>query len=252
MVIKNADPDIKTSAPHDITGQKTGPFLPSGTGAGRIADLILRSRELLESHPLNRERAQRGDKPVSSIWLWGQGKAVSLPSFSEKYGIEGSVISAVDLIKGLGISAGLESINVPGATGYLDTNYAGKVNAALNALKVQDFVYLHVEAPDEASHKGSYDEKIQAIEEFDSNIVGPVLKGLHTRGEPHRILVLPDHPTPLSLKTHSSEPVPFILYDSTNIPAEPLMQSYCERDAQATGVRIEQGWTLMDLLIKQV
>ena len=210
-----------------------------------------RSRQLLTDHPLNRERLSQGKKPVSSIWLWGQGTAVQLPSFQDKYGLSGSVISAVDLIKGLGISAGLHSIEVPGATGYLDTNYAGKVSAALEALKTQDFVYLHVEAPDEASHKGSFTEKIQAIEDFDAKIVQPVLDGLSQSGEAFRILVLPDHPTPLSLKTHSADPVPFILYDSTHTPAEPLKQTYCEPDAQATGVFIADGWTLMDRFIRE-
>jgi 2,3-bisphosphoglycerate-independent phosphoglycerate mutase len=251
MVVKNTDPEMKTCAPHDITGQNTGSFLPAGTGSEHICDLMLRSRALLSTHSLNEERIKKGLKPVSSIWLWGQGKSVSLPSFQEKYGLTGSVISAVDLIKGLGISAGLDSVDVPGATGYLDTNYAGKVTAALNALKTQDFVYLHVEAPDEASHKGSVDEKIQAIEDFDTKIVKPVLDGLQQRGEPFRVLLLPDHPTPLSLKTHSSEAVPFILYDSTKIPEKPRTHAYCELDAQATGVNVTQGWTLMDTFIKQ-
>jgi 2,3-bisphosphoglycerate-independent phosphoglycerate mutase len=207
------------------------------------------SQSLLKGHPLNRERINQGKKPVSSIWLWGQGTAVQLPSFQEKYGLNGSVISAVDLIKGLGISAGLRSIEVPGATGYLDTNYAGKVTAALRALATQDFVYLHVEAPDEASHKGSFAEKIQAIEDFDAKVVQPVLDGLNQSNDPFRILVLPDHPTPLSLKTHSADPVPFLLYDSTHTPEEPLKRTYCEPDAQATGVFIADGWTLMDRLV---
>jgi 2,3-bisphosphoglycerate-independent phosphoglycerate mutase len=163
--------------------------------------------------------------------------------------LSGSVISAVDLIKGLGISAGLNSIQVPGATGYLDTNYAGKVSAALDALKTRDFVYLHVEAPDEASHKGSLNEKIQAIEDFDSKVVQPILAGLQQRGEPFRMLVLPDHPTPLSLKTHSSEPVPFKLYDSTKTFEKPRKQTYCEADARATAMHITEGWTLIDRFI---
>jgi len=251
LIVKQGDPGVKTCAPHDISGREVAAFLPSGNGSELIRDLMSRSRTLLNNHQLNRERCARALKPVSSIWLWGQGKAVNLPSFHKKYALDGSVISAVDLIKGLGISAGLNSIDVPGATGYLDTNYAGKVAAALGALATRDFVYLHVEAPDEASHKGSLPEKIRAIEEFDSNIVAPVLEGLRRLSEPYRILVLPDHPTPLAIKTHSSEPVPFILYDSTKLPAQPLKRAYCEQDARATGVTVLQGWTLMDTFIRQ-
>ncbi|MBM4309404.1 MAG: cofactor-independent phosphoglycerate mutase [Deltaproteobacteria bacterium] len=252
MVWKGADPRIKTSAPHDITGRAIEAYMPAGPGAEPVREAMLRSRRLFENHPLNRERIAQGKKPVSSIWLWGQGTAVTLPSFREKYGLSGSVISAVDLIKGLGISAGLHSINVPGATGYLDTNYAGKVAAALGALKEQDFVYLHVEAPDEAGHKGSFPEKIQAIEDFDTKIVQQVVDGLRTAGEPFRILLLPDHPTPLCLKTHSSDPVPFVLYDSACAPEHPQKQTYCEADARACGLLIEQGWTLMDRFINGI
>lgn len=252
MVWKGADQQITTSAPHDITGREIEPYLPAGPGAEHIREAMLRSRRMLENHPLNRERIAEGKKPVSSIWLWGQGTAVKLPSFREKYSLSGSVISAVDLIKGLGISAGLRSINVPGATGYLDTNYAGKVAAALAALKEQDFVYLHVEAPDEAGHKGSFPEKIQAIEDFDKKIVQPISDALHTAGEPFRILLLPDHPTPLCLKTHCSDPVPFILYDSAHAPAQSLKRTYCEADARSCGLLIEQGWTLMDRFINGI
>jgi 2,3-bisphosphoglycerate-independent phosphoglycerate mutase len=249
LVWNGADAHLQTSAPHDITGKEIELFLPQGLDAEPVREVMRTSQNLLEAHALNRERKARGEKPVSSIWLWGQGTAVQLPSFSEKYGLNGSVISAVDLIKGLGISAGLTSINVPGATGYLDTNYAGKVSAALAALEQQDFVFVHVEAPDEASHKGSFAEKIQAIEDFDAKIVQPVLEGLRHSQEPFRLLVLPDHPTPLCLKTHASEPVPFVLYDSACTPALQNEQTYCEIHAAASGLRIEDGWTLMDRLI---
>ncbi len=157
---------------------------------------------------------------MSSIWLWGQGRALKIPRFADLHGISGSVISAVDLVKGLGICAGLASIDVPGATGYLDTNYEGKVSAALQALESGDFVYVHVEAPDEASHKGSFSEKLQAIEDFDSRIVGPMIEGLEKRYGDFKVLVMPDHPTPLCTKTHASDPVPFILYDSANRDTE--------------------------------
>lgn len=249
LVMHRADPRLKTTPPHDISGRAINAHLPEGTAAGHIRELMLRSRRLLDGHPLNRSREERGQKPVSSIWLWGQGTAVRLPSFHEKYGLNGSVISAVDLIKGLGKCAGLNSIDVPGATGYLDTNYDGKAAAALAALAHGDFVYLHVEAPDEAAHKGSFRDKIQAIEDFDARIVGPVLNGLRNAAAPFRILLLPDHPTPLSLKTHAADAVPFVLYDSTREQALPGSRTYCEADADATGVRIEEGWTLMDRFI---
>ncbi|MFC1592133.1 cofactor-independent phosphoglycerate mutase, partial [Thermodesulfobacteriota bacterium] len=197
MVWQQGLEGIKTTPPHDITDQPVDAHLPRGDGAGKIRALMQQSRTLLAGLPLNKEKIDRGEKPVSSIWLWGQGKALKLPAFTATYGLSGSVISAVDLLKGLGISAGLSSIDVPGATGYLDTNYEGKVEATLQALEAVDFVYLHVEAPDEASHKGSRAEKIQAIEDFDAKIVRPVLDGCAKKFGACRIMVLPDHPTPL-------------------------------------------------------
>jgi 2,3-bisphosphoglycerate-independent phosphoglycerate mutase len=168
-----------------------------------------------------------------------------------KYGLSGSVISAVDLVKGLGLCAGLNSINVPGATGYLDTNYAGKAAAAIEALKRVDFVYVHVEAPDEASHKGSLEEKIQAIEDFDAQIVKPVLAGLEEHFTDFRLMILPDHPTPLSIKTHAADPVPFIIYSSGDSSrSEQPGRGYSEQDAAGTGVFIESGRQLMDRFIK--
>jgi 2,3-bisphosphoglycerate-independent phosphoglycerate mutase len=167
------------------------------------------------------------------------------------YGVSGSVISAVDLVKGLGICAGLASINVPGATGYLDTNYAGKVAAALQALETGDFVYVHVEAPDEASHKGSFSEKVQAIEDFDCRIVRPMIQGLEKRNGDFKVLIMPDHPTPLCTKTHASDPVPFVLYDSANRDtAIGGQRGYCEKDARASGVVVDEGARLMNHFIR--
>ncbi len=190
---------------------------------------------------------------MSSIWLWGQGRALKIPHFVDLHGISGSVISAVDLVKGLGICAGLASIDVPGATGYLDTNYEGKVTAALQALESGDFVYVHVEAPDEASHKGSFSEKLQAIEDFDSRIVRPMIEGLEKLYRDFKVLILPDHPTPLCTKTHASDPVPFILYDSANRGTETSRQrGYCEKDARAAGVVVDEGARLMNQFIRGV
>ena len=251
MVWKNGTDKLKTTPPHDISGRKIDAYLPSGEGAERIRQLMELSRAVLPGMEISKQRAARGDKAVSSIWLWGQGRALEIPRFVDLHGISGSVISAVDLVKGLGLCAGLASIDVPGATGYLDTNYAGKVSAALRALESGDFVYVHVEAPDEASHKGSFTEKIQAIEDFDSRIVRPMLEGLEKRFAEFKVLVMPDHPTPLCTKTHASDPVPFILYDSASGDNKINKQrAYCEKDALAAGIVVDEGALLMDKFIK--
>ncbi len=237
MVWKNGTDKLKTTPPHDISGRRIDDYLPRGEGSERVRQLMEQSRSVLPGLEINKRRAERGDKPVSSIWLWGQGRALKIPRFADLYGISGSVISAVDLVKGLGICAGLASIDVPGATGYLDTNYAGKVAAALQALESGDFVYVHVEAPDEASHKGSFSEKLQAIEDFDARIVGPMIDGLEKRYADFKVLIMPDHPTPLCTKTHASDPVPFILYNSADRDNKINNQrAYCEKDARASGI----------------
>jgi len=206
--------------------------------------------EILPDHPVNQARRQAGKKPANAIWLWGQGKAPALLPLTKRFGLVGSIISAVDLMKGIGFYAGLEIINVPGATGYLDTNYTGKAEYALREIVKKDFVYVHVEAPDEASHNGNLKEKIQAIEDFDGKIVGPILRGLQNYGD-FRVLVLPDHPTPIALKTHSSEPVPFVLLTSEDAPKIPQEnRSFDEVAAQKTGFFIERGHELMEKFIK--
>ena len=198
---------------------------------------------------MNRERRREGKPPANMIWLWGQGKKPAMPTMTERYQITGGVISAVDLIKGLGTYAGLSVIAVPGATGYLDTNYAGKAEAALKVLKKHDFVFVHVEAPDETGHNGDVAGKVQAIEDFDAKVLGVILKGLEGR-EDFRILVLPDHPTPLDCRTHVDEPVPFVLYqpggESNGAGA------YDEENARKTGKHLEEGWRLMDYLIRGI
>ena len=192
---------------------------------------------------------RRGDKEVSSIWLWGQGKSLIIPSFKEKYDCSGAVISAVDLIKGIGISAGLEIIEVPGVTGFLDTNYYGKAEYAINALNEKDFVFVHVEAPDEASHNGNVEDKIKAIEDFDEKVVGTVLTKIK-KFPLYRMLVLPDHATPIQLKTHASDPVPFVIYQSPEGVGQPeRSQSFDEESAANTGIFFPQGHKLMDYFI---
>ena len=200
--------------PHDISGQPVEEHLPRGQDSELLVALMEAARPVLERHQVNRRRMAAGKRPANAIWLWGQGPAPAMPSFAEKYGLSGAMISAVDLLKGIGRYAGLEVIDVPGATGNIDTNYQGKVDAALEALKSRDFVYLHIEAPDEAGHEGEIDLKVRAIELFDEKVVGPVLQALEKSGEDWRVLLMPDHATPISIKTHSSDPVPFTIAGS--------------------------------------
>lgn len=196
--------------PHDISDQPYAPHLPSGPASDFLIDLMRRSQPVLAQHPINRARLAAGKRAATSIWLWGQGRPPAIETYPKRFGIDGCVISAVDLVNGIGVCAGLEPVKVPGATGYLDTNYAGKVAAALDALERVDFVYLHVEAPDETSHEGSLELKLRAIEEFDQLVVAPCLAWAKARGD-CRILVTPDHITALSTRTHATGPVPFAL-----------------------------------------
>jgi 2,3-bisphosphoglycerate-independent phosphoglycerate mutase len=252
MVWRKGDRSVplRTTPPHDITGKKIDEYLPAGEGGREILALMESGRRILPDHPVNRARVAEGKKPANAIWLWGQGKAPDLFPMTERFGLQGSVISAVDLMKGIGFYAGLEIVEVAGATGYLDTNYAGKAEAALRAIEEKDFAYVHVEAPDEASHNGNLKDKIQAIEDFDARIVGPVLRGLE-RFPDFRLLILPDHPTPLSTKTHSAEPVPFVIFsagDPGRIPAKTA--SFDEVSARRAGLFVERGHELMEKFIK--
>ncbi len=249
MVWKDGSVGIECVPPHDILGKDVADYLPVGQGDDVVRDIMKRSVDVLEDHEVNRNRVRDGKNPANSVWLWGQGQRPKMPAFREKYGIEGALISAVDLTRGLGIYAGFEILKVPGITGYLDTNYVGKAEAAIEALKRVDFVYLHVEAPDEAGHSGRYQDKIRAIEDFDRHIVGNVREGM--KGfEACRILVLPDHATPISLRTHSEEPVPFLLFDSTK-EQQGVADRYDETIAQRNDVlAFDNGHTLMDFFIK--
>lgn len=238
LVWKAGNERIKTTPPHDITGKTISPFLPSGNGEEKIIKLMKDSQKLLAGNSIN--------PAATSIWLWGQGKTPSMRTYQQKYGLSGSVISAVDLMKGIGIYAGLDIINVPGATGWIDTNYRGKAEYAIKSLTVKDFVYVHVEAPDEAAHNGMLKEKIKAIEEFDELVVGGILKNAPKLGD-FKMLVLPDHPTPVSLKTHTSDPVPFVLYDSGH-SKESGIKSFDENSAKETGVYVKDAFKLMEMM----
>lgn len=212
LVLRECREDkIATTPPHDIVGQAIAKHMlgPDGLLARRLNELILASRNILEGHEANMARLKAGRKPGNMIWIWGQGRRPRMESFQKRFGIDGSVISAVDLVKGIGVLLGMEVPKVPGATGYYDTNYEGKADHALRALEERDFVYVHVEAPDEAGHAGDLERKIEAIEALDRRLLGRLLDGL---GDDAALAILPDHPTPISLRTHAADPVPFAIY----------------------------------------
>jgi len=239
---------LQLTPPHDISGKEINDFFPKGDGADDLIDLMNSSQMIFFKHPQYQRRLEQGKLPANSIWPWGHGKAPAMETFQTKFGLTGAVISAVDLIKGIGVYAGLDVINVPGATGYLDTNFAGKAEAAVEALKEKDFVFLHVEAPDEASHSGNLNDKIKAIEAFDALVVGPVLEGLKKLG-PFRVLCAPDHPTPIRVKTHTADAVPFVIYSGEEVEKD--VAGYDEVSAAATGVMVQEGHKLMDMLLER-
>lgn len=247
-VINRGPESADCTPPHDITGKKIDNFLPKGKGARVLNDLMRDSINLLAEHEVNRERIAEGKSPASMIWLWGQGKAPSLPAFKKKYGLTGSVITAVNLIKGIGRLVGLDVINVPGATGYFDTNYLGKAEYALRSLEKKDFVLVHLEPPDEAGHMGNLKEKMRAIENFDKLVVGTILKGLKKFKE-YRVLVLPDHPTPIALMTHSGEPVPFAIF-GTGIQHDGAI-SFSEKSIGRSKLRIKEGHKLLGFFVNK-
>jgi len=250
MVWKGGKDKMECTPPHDIQDKDIVDYLPRGEGDDVINTLMQTSMELLLTHPVNKTRKENGKRMANSIWLWGQGKRPSMPAFRDKYGIEGAMISAVDLTKGIGLYAGFEVVNVPGATGWLDTNYVGKAEHALFMLKTKDIVYVHVEAPDEAGHTGDLKNKLKAIEDFDEFIVGNIIHGMKQFDE-YRIMVLPDHATPIELRTHSSEPVPFIIYDSTKI-RHGQQRPYDEQiGRQKDALTVKEGYTLMDYFLKR-
>jgi 2,3-bisphosphoglycerate-independent phosphoglycerate mutase len=238
--------NVDCTPPHDVIGQPMKNHMPRGEGADLLADLMKRSREMLQSHEVNKARLSRGQRPANMIWLWGQGVTPRMPSFKDRFGVEGSVISAVDLLNGIARLVGLDLVEVPGATGYYDTNYEGKGAYAIKSLEEKDFVLVHVEAADEAGHNGDIDQKIRAIESFDHLVVGPLLRKL---GEVprSRLVVLPDHPTPIRLRTHTGDPVPFA-WCGQGIPGSGA-QGFSEREAAGSRWHVDEGYTLMGRFI---
>jgi 2,3-bisphosphoglycerate-independent phosphoglycerate mutase len=250
LIWKNGPMDIKLTPPHDISGKKITGYLPMGPGYETALELMKKSTEILKNHPVNKSRMERGLNPANSIWLWGQGKKPEVPLFIEKYGLCGSVISAVDLIKGIGIASGMKSVNVEGATGNIKTNFKGKAEAALKELREgRDLVYIHIEAPDECGHQGQLKEKIRSIELIDQDVIDTLLKGLEGMGD-YRLMVLPDHPTPVAIKTHCDDPVPFFIYDSRKPDVVNSEAVYTEAFTRSTGLVIQEGHTLMDKFLE--
>lgn len=246
LVWKNGDPTPGTlTPPHDITGKTITEYIPQGRSVDKLYELMKKSYDLLKEHPVNLDRIARGKRPANSIWLWGEGQKPRLDAFYDKFGKKGSVISAVDLLKGIGICAGMNTCDVEGATGYVDTNFTGKLNAALNEFENgSDFVYIHVEAPDECGHRGETENKIKSIELIDKLILAPLYEGLKKYGD-FSIMVLPDHPTPLSIRTHCSDAVPYLIYRSNDEKVSNVAL-FDEANAKSTGIYIEKGHTLIN------
>ncbi|HEX2951238.1 MAG TPA: cofactor-independent phosphoglycerate mutase, partial [Armatimonadota bacterium] len=246
MVWRDGSVDVGTKPPHDIMGQSITANLPQGDGEDRLRQMIWDSYEILRNHDINKRRVDEGKNPANMIWLWGQGYAPSLPNFALTHGVNGAVVSAVDLIRGIARLAGLRAPAVPGATGRLDTNWAGKAATAISALREVDFVMVHVEAPDECGHQGDLEGKVRAIELCDREIVGPVWQAAQQYG-PARILLLPDHYTPISKRTHVGKPVPFILA-GTGIATDSI-DHLDENIAEESPVMVDEGWTLIQRLL---
>ncbi len=248
MVWRDGIRETRLTPPHDITGKPVDGHLPQGEGAARLLTLMQRSQAILREHPVNRARRAAGKTEATSAWFWGQGTRPAVPTLRERFGVAGSVISAVDLVNGLGLLAGLELIKVPGATGFLDTDYGAKARYGLKSLAEKDFLLLHIEAPDEAGHMGRADLKVEALERIDELILGPMLAGLDAMGD-FRILLQPDHATPSKLKTHSSEPVPFAILSNRSLKnAAANSRRYTEADAKTAGVRVDSGYRLIESL----
>lgn len=254
MVWPNGPTSCKLTPPHDIFGKNIADYLPQGDGSKELLDLMLASREVLATHPVNLARKAAGKNPASIIWPWGLGTRPAFPSFQERFGLQGTVISAVDLVQGIGLVAEMEILHIEGATGTLSSNFKGKADAAIDAFKRgQDYVYLHLEAPDECGHQGDIAGKIKAIEIVDEKILAPLLEYLEAEkaksGEDYRVFVLPDHPTPLALRTHTSDPVPYILYDSAVDAAlsetQETTDAYTEANAKAARPEVALGYALV-------
>lgn len=241
----------KLTPPHDITGKPIKDYLPTDEAKEKLLPLMKKSYEFLKDHPVNKERIAKGKRPANSIWLWGEGTKPQLDSFWELYGVKGSMISAVDLLKGIAICAKMKSVDVDGATGYIDTNFEGKAQAAINEFNSgAELVYVHVEAPDECGHRFEAENKVRAIELIDEKVLTPIVNALEASGEDYSVLVCPDHPTPLNTRTHSRKPVPYLIYRS-NEKLNASVNCFTEEEAANTGVYIDKGYTLMKRFLKK-
>lgn len=237
--------------PHDISDRKITDYIPKGDYIAELYDMMKKSYDLLMEHPVNKKRIAEGKRPANSIWLWGEGTKPKLDSFKGKFGKSASMISAVDLLKGIGKCAEMNVCQVEGATAYIDTNFDGKVQAAIDELKKgQDFVYIHIEAPDECGHRAEIQNKKLAIEIIDEKILTPLIEYLKDCGDDYSVMILPDHPTPICLKTHTSDPVPFLIYRS-NDEKNSCVSTFCEETAEKTGLYIEPGCTLMNRFLAE-
>lgn len=248
LLIQKEGKVVELTAPHDILTRRIGEYLPKDQV---LREMMVRSYDILKDHPINVQRRKEGKNPANSAWFWGAGTRPALTSFEEKNGVKGAMISAVDLLKGIAVGAGMHNIIVEGANGGLHTNYAGKAQAAVKALTEDgfDFVYVHIEAPDEMGHQGSAENKIKAIEYIDDQVVGPVAEALRAAGTDFRMLILPDHPTPVRVRTHTSDPVPYLLYDSTK--AAEGSGTYSEKTGRKSGKMLEEGYRLIDHLLER-
>ncbi len=245
-LIWNGGRVLELTAPHDVLGQTIGQYLPED---GKLREMMQRSYDILATHPINQERKRKGLHPANCCWFWGAGTRPKLDSFQDRTGKKGIMVSAVDLLKGIAVGAGMAVAHVEGATGGLHTNYLGKAKAAVQALTEEsyDFAYIHVEAPDEMGHQGSAGKKVEAIEHLDGEVIGPVVEGLEAAGEEFCLLVLPDHPTPVRVRTHTADSVPFLLYDSR--VQEEHTWVYNEEEGRRAGLLVEKGYELMEMFL---
>ena len=248
LVWNNGTLDLgKMTPPHDISGKVIGEHLSDSENAKELIAMMKESYDFLMEHPVNKERMARGERPANSIWLWGEGTKPALSNFKEKYGVDGSIISAVDLLKGIAKCAGMGSPDVEGATGYIDTNFEGKADCAIEELKTKDFVYIHIEAPDECGHRNEPENKVKAIEMIDERVLSRVLPELD-KYDDYKVMVLPDHPTPIVTMTHAGDAVPYLIYQKSK-SADNGIPSFTENTAKEAGNYVEVGYTLMDSFI---
>ena len=250
LVWDGGSTNVTLTPPHDISDRKVTDYLPKGEGSQTLLEIMKKSHELLQNHPINLDRIKRGLNPANSLWIWGEGTKPQLSYFKDKYGISGTMISAVDLLKGIGNGAKMEVLEIPGATGNIDTNFDGKAQAAIDAFRRgTDFVYIHMEAPDECGHHGDTEGKIRSIELIDEKVIKPVIDYLKSSTEDFRVLITPDHPTPIALKTHVRDAIPFVIYDSRKDTG--LGLDYTEENAKSTGLFVEPGYKLMERFLEK-